>query len=136
MDPEVRKRRWIEIQFYFILKDLIEFCRGFPQALNWIETIRINDAYNPDVIKQTATVLIQVPWAAPSRGEVIGVSSHFKYPVRAVKRWLGIYNQQYYALVERTREDQYIYIPKFNAEQDKEIERFVDFIKALRGIGT
>ena len=135
MEDDLHYRRWIEIKFYYLLKDIMYMCGDLFKTLEWLDTLVLNNAYNPLYVKQYGMELLQTPWAAPAKEEVVILATQFDYPMRAVKRWIGVHNKTYYIILKGEKENPHLFLPRFQPDADEEIEKFLKFIDTLRGLG-
>jgi len=130
---ELMEQRWIEIRFYYLVKDLLKFSGDLYKTLDWIDALSMSNNYSPIIIKQLTVEMLQTPWMQPSKEEVIYLA--WKHDVKMIdlKNKLDLHNKTIYTILDRVKDDSNrIYMPRFTADKIKELETFVNFFERLR----
>lgn len=128
--------RWLEIQFYFVCKDLLQINNNLMDVLDYIDTIAFFDKeYNTQVLKLTAQEILSVPRYKPTTEEFCLICRHFNVPVKRIKEKLHIHNRTLYNLFETNTHDERIFYPKLRKEQHTAINTFINIINKIKGVG-
>lgn len=135
-EDKMHEQRWIEIQFYYLLKDLLAMTQDIFKTLDWIDALAISNAYNPTYVKQYAMEFLQTPWVQPSKEEVVVLGHNNGMPIATIKRWTGLHNKTFYNILKRSEEEPPLFIPRYKAEQVNEIRNFLTFFEKLRRLGV
>lgn len=135
MQDEMHKQRWIEIQFYCVLKDAMQFCKDILQLLDWLDAMNIFQKYNANAIKQYAMEFLQTPWIQPTREEIALLAYQNDTPITAIKKWTGYHNRTLYRNIAREKEEERLFMPRYKTEQIQEIQKFLDYFYNIKEWG-
>jgi hypothetical protein len=79
---------------------------------------------------------LQTPWVQPSKEEVVVLGHNNGMPIAVIKRWTGLHNKTFYNILERSKEETPLFMPRYKAEQISEIQNFLTFFEKLRRLGA
>ena len=133
---ELHNQRWIEIQFYYLIRDIMASYKDLIQTLDFIEAFAILGHITPNAIKRAALEMLQAYWMKPSNGETAVLAHANKVTQKKIANWTGLHKRTIYNILETEEKLERIYLPHFKPEELEEIKKFLNFFEKLRRLGV
>ena len=120
--------RWIEIQFWFIINDILNLKGDLMAIFTTIEYLVIIKPYDIESVKHLAMTMINNPHSKPLKIEIVSLGHKFKAPIKQIKKRTKANNKKLYTRIAKNNADPAQFYPKFGVT---DIEHMLDFIDAF-----
>ena len=129
------EKRWVEIQTYYILQDLLSLYQDIKLVLDFVKTLAPIGGFDYEIISTILQRMLVDVRIRPIKQEVVITSYYIGYKVRPLVRKLNIGHSQYYNILEKEK-NQPMYITFFVGDFARnECIKFIDTINKFKGVG-
>ena len=105
-------KRWCEIRFYHLAKELYSKSNNFEAFDGLSRTIFFYGGPSPSVIKNIMNEVLTNPKYHPGRNETVVLSYTFKHKVKSTMKLIRMTNKTYYSILEKHFNDPMGIYPK------------------------
>jgi hypothetical protein len=134
-----QEQRWTEVQFYYIIYDVWKFHHNFKDILAFVKCVKIfGDEFNESRICSLAQAALLNQYLKINRDEFIVLCWMHRIPLKAVRKYdKKIYSQTYNRLVKqyKTNPADFYFYPRNKEEDIIEIQKFINTIDNMKGVG-
>ena len=126
------KWKWIEIQFYMLIKNVYDVNHDIQDIFSFIEFIGSVFNINIEITKRIAYTMFFELRAIPKRKEIAVYAMHFNIPVAVIAKYTNYKRQYIYQLTKKlTINDLNVYI-NWAPEEYAVMDKFINTAKQIK----
>lgn len=128
-------KRWAEVQFYYIIIDILQLRNNILDVMQNIDYLSGLGKYNAEAVKEYAQEIIASPRTRPTKEEAILLCRTHDVPIKTIRQRFTIHLKTLYNLFNTYSEEQFTFYPRFSEKQNEQIQLYVDAVNKLKGVG-
>lgn len=129
------KHRWVEIQVYTALYDLLNTFGDVYKALDYIKLLQPITKFNYEVVEKILLRVIKDSRMKPSKDEIVICAYEAGYSIRALCRKMKVNTSSYYHRLSKQQEYGY-YISTYITDMAKvELTKFLKALSQIKKVG-